>query len=74
MSSGQVQRLLIARATYKNPGTMLFDEATSVLDSTNEKRIMKNPKQFSADRTVVIIAHRLSSVKSADKILVLKNA
>jgi ATP-binding cassette subfamily B protein len=73
ISTGQKQRLLIARAVYKNPEYLFFDEATSALDSTNERIIMKNLIQFYKNRTVVVIAHRLSTVKNADQIIVLKN-
>lgn len=72
MSSGQKQRLLIARAVYKNPEMLFFDEATSALDANNEKVIMENLNQFFKDKTVVIIAHRLSTVMNADQIVVLE--
>lgn len=71
MSGGQKQRLLIARAVYKNPKFIFFDEATSALDANNEKTIMKNLNVFFKQRTAVIIAHRLSTVKNADQIIVL---
>ena len=71
LSGGQKQRLLIARAVYKNPDFIFFDEATSSLDADNENVIMKNLKEFYKNRTVVIIAHRLSTVKDADNIIVL---
>lgn len=71
MSTGQKQRLLIARAVYKDPEILFFDEATSALDTNNEKIIMKNLSNFFENRTVVIIAHRLSTVINADKIVVL---
>ncbi len=71
LSTGQKQRLLIARAVYKNPKFLFFDEATSALDANNEKTIMENLDGFFADKTVVIIAHRLSTVKNAHQIVVL---
>lgn len=73
ISGGQKQRILIARAVYKNPHYILFDEATSALDSENEKIIHDNLQHFFKEKTVVIIAHRLSTVKNADKIIVLKH-
>lgn len=72
MSTGQKQRLLIARAIYKNPEFLFFDEATSALDANNEKVIMENLNRFFQGRTAVVIAHRLSTVKNADQILVLE--
>lgn len=71
ISTGQKQRLLIARAVYKNPKILFFDEATSSLDARNEKIIMENLKSFFKEKTVIIIAHRLSTVKDADQIVVL---
>src|SRR5690606_17481568 len=71
LSVGQKQRILIARAVYKNPNYLFFDESTSALDSENEREIMNNLKSFFIDKTVVIIAHRLSTVKNADQIVVL---
>ncbi len=71
MSGGQKQRLFIARAVYKNPKFIFFDEATSSLDANNEKIIMENLNQFFKERTAVVIAHRLSTVKNADQIVVL---
>ncbi|HAS41486.1 MAG TPA: ABC transporter ATP-binding protein [Microscillaceae bacterium] len=71
VSGGQRQRLLIARAVYKNPHYIFFDEATSALDANNEKVILDNLKEFFQGKTVVVIAHRLSTVKNADQIVVL---
>lgn len=71
ISGGQRQRILIARAVYKNPSFLLFDEATSALDANNEMVIMKNLEEFYKSKTVVIVAHRLSTVKNADQIIVL---
>lgn len=71
MSTGQKQRILIARAVYKNPSFLFFDEATSALDANNEKIIMEKLDKFFDNRTVVIIAHRLSTVMNADQIVVL---
>jgi ATP-binding cassette, subfamily B, bacterial len=73
ISTGQKQRILIARAVYKNPKYFFIDEATSALDANNEKVIMNNLKEFFQDRTVVIIAHRLSTVKNSDQIIVLSD-
>jgi ATP-binding cassette subfamily B protein len=73
ISSGQKQRILIARAVYKNPKFILFDEATNALDANNEEAIMENLQEFFKGRTVIIVAHRLSTVKNADKIIVLEN-
>ena len=72
MSTGQKQRLFIARAVYKNPEILFFDEATSALDANNEKEIMAHLNTFFANKTVVIIAHRLSTVVNADQIVVLE--
>jgi len=71
ISGGQKQRILIARAVYKNPNYLFFDEATSALDADNEKVIIENLNQFFKGKTVVVIAHRLSTVKNADQIIVL---
>ncbi len=71
LSAGQSQRVLIARAVYKNPQYLFFDEATSALDANNEKVILENLERFCKGKTVVVIAHRLSTVKSADQIVVL---
>jgi len=71
LSEGQKQRLLIARVIYKNPDIIIFDEATNSLDANNEKVIVENLSEFFTGKTVVIVAHRLSTVKNADKIVVL---
>jgi ATP-binding cassette subfamily B protein len=73
ISGGQKQRLLIARAVYKNPSFIFFDEATSALDANNEKTIMENLNIFFKNRTAIIIAHRLSTVKKANQIIVIEN-
>ena len=73
ISQGQKQRLLIARAVYKNPKFLFFDEATNSLDANNEREIMDNLHIYFKGRTVVIVAHRLSTVRNADKIIVLDN-
>ena len=71
LSQGQKQRILIARAVYRNPRILFFDEATNALDATNEKIIMERLDRFYKGRTVVVVAHRLSTVKNADQIIVL---
>lgn len=71
LSQGQRQRILIARAVYKNPRYFFFDEATNALDAYNERLIMQNLRQVFENRTVVIVAHRLSTVRHADNIVVL---
>ncbi|HSN61814.1 MAG TPA: peptidase domain-containing ABC transporter [Ferruginibacter sp.] len=73
VSAGQKQRILIARAVYKNPDYIIFDEATNSLDANNETIIMKNLKVFFKNKTVIVVAHRLSTVKNADQIVVLHN-
>lgn len=73
LSQGQKQRLLIARAAYKNPRFIFLDEATNSLDTNNEKTIIDNLSSFYRGKTVVIVAHRLSTVKNADQIVVLNN-
>lgn len=73
ISAGQKQRILIARAVYKNPEFIFFDEATNSLDANNEKKIMQNLQEFFKHKTVVVVAHRLSTVKNADNIVVLYN-
>ncbi len=71
ISQGQKQRLFIARPVYKDPQYLFFDEATNSLDANNEKAIVENLQHFFKGRTVVVVAHRLSTVKNADKIIVL---
>lgn len=71
ISGGQKQRLSIARAVYKNPQFLFFDEATNSLDANNEKVILENLQQFFQNKTVIVVAHRLSTVKNADKIIVM---
>lgn len=71
VSGGEKQRILIARAIYKNPDFLFIDEATSSLDANNEKLILENLKAFYKGKTVIIVAHRLSTVKDADQIVVL---
>lgn len=73
MSQGQKQRILIARAVYKNPEFLFLDEATNSLDATNERTIMENLTSYYQGKTVVIVAHRLSTVCNADKIIVLEH-
>ena len=71
ISQGQRQRLLIARAVYKSPDFLFFDEATNALDANNEKIILDNLNSFYKGKTVVIVAHRLSTVQNADNIVVM---
>lgn len=71
ISAGQRQRILIARAVYKNPEFIFLDEATNSLDTTNERIIMENLNEFYKGKTVLIVAHRLSTVRNADKIIVI---
>jgi ATP-binding cassette subfamily B protein len=71
ISQGQRQRMLIARAVYKDPQYLFFDEATNALDANNERVIMDNLAEFFTGRTVIIVAHRLSTVSNADNIIVL---
>ncbi len=73
ISMGQKQRLLIARAVYKDPDIILFDEATNSLDSVNERKIVEALNEYFKEKTVVVVAHRLSTVKHADNIVVLEN-
>lgn len=71
LSQGQKQRILIARAVYKNPAFIFLDEATNALDAKNERAIVENLDKFYKGRTVVVVAHRLSTVKNANQIIVL---
>ena len=71
LSQGQRQRLLIARTVYKNPDFVLLDEATNALDANNERAIVENLQEFYRGKTVVVVAHRLSTVRNADQIVVL---
>lgn len=73
LSQGQKQRILISRTVYKDPQFIFLDEATNALDSNNERTIMENLDDFFIGKTVIIVAHRLSTVKNADKIVVLDN-
>ena len=72
VSQGQRQRILIARAVYKDPEYIFLDEATNSLDANNEKVIMDNLNEFYKGKTVLIVAHRLSTVKNADNIIVME--
>ncbi len=71
LSQGQKQRILIARAVYKQPSFIFLDEATNALDAKNERAIVENLDTFYQGRTVVVVAHRLSTVKNAEQIVVL---
>lgn len=71
LSQGQKQRILIARAVYKSPSYIFLDEATNALDAQNERAIVENLDEFYKGRTVVVVAHRLSTVKNADQIIVI---
>ena len=71
LSQGQKQRILIARAVYKDPSFIFLDEATNALDARNERAIVENLAEFYRGRTVVVVAHRLSTVKNADRIVVI---
>jgi ATP-binding cassette subfamily B protein len=72
LSQGQKQRILIARAVYKNPRFIFLDEATNSLDANNEHAIMDRLNNFLAGRTAIVIAHRLSTVRHADNIVVMQ--
>ena len=71
LSQGQKQRILIARAIYKNPQYIFLDEATNALDANNERTIVENLTKFYKGKTVIVVAHRLSTVRNADQIIVL---
>jgi ATP-binding cassette subfamily B protein len=73
LSGGQQQRLLIARALYKDPDYLIFDEATNSLDSINEQKIISALENVFKNKTVIVVAHRLSTIKSADQIIVMKD-
>ena len=72
LSQGQKQRILIARAVYKDPSYLFFDEATNSLDANNERQIIENMEEFFQNRTVVVVAHRLSTVRNAHQIVVME--
>lgn len=73
LSGGQKQRILIARALYKNPDYLFFDEATNSLDTINEQKIVTALDDIFKDKTVIVVAHRLSTIRKADQIIVLKD-
>ncbi len=73
LSGGQKQRIAIARALYDNPEVLVLDEATSALDSETEEEIMKEIYDVSKDRTLIIVAHRLTTLKDCDRIFVINN-
>ena len=73
LSGGQKQRVLIARALYKDPDYLFFDEATNSLDTINEKKITDALDDVFKGKTVLVVAHRLSTIRKADQILVMKN-
>lgn len=73
LSQGQKQRILIARAVYRNPDYIILDEATNSLDTKNERAIVDNLNNFYKDKTVVVVAHRLSTVRNADQIIVIED-
>ena len=73
LSGGQIQRIGIARALYKNPKLLILDEATSALDTNTEQKILQNLNELNEDITIIMIAHRLSSVRHCDRIFELSN-
>lgn len=73
ISGGQKQRILIARALYRNPKYVFLDEATNALDSINEKKIVNSLSKLFINKTVVVVAHRLSTIVNADQIIVMKD-
>ncbi|HCU01232.1 TPA: hypothetical protein DIC62_00295 [Candidatus Nomurabacteria bacterium] len=73
LSGGQKQRLALARLILQSPEILIFDEATSALDNTNEVIIQKNIEELFADKTIIMIAHRLTTLKNTDRILVFDN-
>jgi ATP-binding cassette subfamily B protein len=73
LSGGQKQRVLIARALYKDPDYLFFDEATNSLDVINEQKIVTALEEIFKNKTVIVVAHRLSTIRKADQIIVLKN-
>ena len=73
LSGGQKQRVLIARALYKDPDYLFFDEATNSLDVINEQKIVTALEEIFKNETVIVVAHRLSTIRKADQIVVLKN-
>ena len=73
LSGGQIQRIGIARALYKNPDILIFDEATSALDNETEKKVMRNILREYKGSTLIMVAHRLSTLKKCNKIFEVKN-
>ena len=73
MSGGQKQRISIARAILKNPQILIFDDCLSAVDTETEEEILKNLKKASEEKTTLIVSHRVSSAKNADKIIVLED-
>ena len=72
LSGGQIQRVSIARALIKDPQILLFDDCLSAVDTDTEEKILKNLKEFSQNKTTIIVSHRISSVKDADHVIVLE--